>query len=206
MEKGSELNMEGIEDNNENDSNVIKKFLLEISGKFKTSSTVEFSNYEEALDLFNRYSKEGKKTLILYEVHKSAIDGATVKKVPVLNTSKHEQRLRELEEEERIRAFYEKKNNPTPSVSAISSSTAPGSPSPNQKNKMTWANMKNKIIILVAVVVGFIAMIFIMDFLAGGGSGGAGHHVVLYDFLQDYGHTTNSGVYNNPEPKPTTTV
>lgn len=199
--------MEGIENNNESDSNVIKKFLLEISGKFKTSSTVEFSNYQEALELFNKYSKEGKKNLILYEVHKSAIDGSIVKKVPVLNTSKHAQRLRELDEEERIRAFYEKKNSPSSSESSFSQSSSaystsptPDSSSSNQKNKMTLANMKNKIIILVVVVVGFIAMIFIMDFLASGGSGGGGgHHVILYDLTQNHIQISNSRSEFNPE-------
>ena len=205
--------MEGIENNNENDSNVIKKFLLEISGKFKTSSTVEFSNYEEALELFNKHSKEGKKNLILYEVHKSALDGSTVKKVPVLNTSKHAERMRELEEEERLNAFYNKEGNSpsprgsSPSFSSSSSaystspSSGPGSSSPNQKNKMTFANMKNKIIILVAVVVGFIALMFILDFLASGSGsgGGAGHHIILYDLVQDYALTATSASNINPE-------
>jgi hypothetical protein len=210
--------MEGIENNKENDSDVIKKFLLEISGRFKTSSTVEFSNYQEALELFNQHSKDSKKkNVVLYEVHKSTLDGSTVKKVPVLNTSKHAERLRELEDEEKRRAFYSRDprsssgtSSPSfsPSSSSSSSSFSPSSPSgnrpgssssPNQKNKMTFANMKNKIIILVAVVVGFIALMFILDFIAslntGGAGGGAGHHIILYDSLQNYIHlsTTISG-------------
>ena len=96
--------MEGSENNNDNnDSNIIKKFLLEITGKFKSSSTVEFSNYEEALESFNQHSKNGK-NLILYEIHKSTLDGSVVKKVPVLNTSKHAERMRILEEEARVNA------------------------------------------------------------------------------------------------------
>ena len=76
--------MEGIKDKNDsdNDSNldpiddtgITKKFLVEIIGKFKSTSTIELSNYEEALELFNQRSKEGK-NLILYEIHKSAKDG-----------------------------------------------------------------------------------------------------------------------------------
>ena len=59
---------------------------------------IELPNYEEALELFNQRSKEGK-NLILYEIHKSKIDGSIVKKVPVLNTSKHAERMRVLQEE-----------------------------------------------------------------------------------------------------------
>ena len=206
--------MEGIEDNNKNDSDVIKKFLLEISGRFKTSSTVEFSNYQEALELFNQHSKDSKKNVVLYEVHKSTLDGSTVKKVPVLNSSKHAERLRELEDEERRRAFYSRDAKPSsgissPSFTPSSSSSTPSfspssasgnkpgsSSSPNQKNKMTFANMKNKIIILVAVVVEFIALMFILDFLAslntGGAGGGAGHHIILYDSLQNYIHLSTT--------------
>ncbi len=92
--------MEGFKDNNDSDSNldpeedtkISKKYLLEIVGKFKSSSTIELSSYEEALELFNQRSKEGK-NIILYEIHKSKIDGSIAKKVPVLNTSKHAERI-----------------------------------------------------------------------------------------------------------------
>ena len=74
--------MEGIDDKNNSDSNldpeedteITKKYLIEIVGKFKNISTIELPNYEEALELFNQRSKEGK-NLILYEIHKSKIDG-----------------------------------------------------------------------------------------------------------------------------------
>ncbi len=84
--------MEGIHDKDDSDSNlepkddkgITKKYLIEIVGKFKgTSTTIELSNYEEALELFNQKSKEGK-NLILYEVHKSKHDELVVKKVPAL--------------------------------------------------------------------------------------------------------------------------
>ena len=121
--------MEGIENKNGNDSDVIKKFLLEISGKFKTRSTVEFSNYEEAMEIFNMHFKEAKKSLILYEVHKSALDGSIVKKVPVLNTAKHAERMRELEEEERLKAFYNKETKPSSPGSSTSFTFSASSPS-----------------------------------------------------------------------------
>ena len=78
--------MEGIDEKNNSDSNldpkedleITKKFLIETIENSKTSSTVELSNYEEALDLFNQRSKEGK-NIILYEIHKPKINESVVK-------------------------------------------------------------------------------------------------------------------------------
>jgi hypothetical protein len=181
--------MEGIENNNGNDSDVIKKFVLEIRGKFKTSSIVEFSNYEEALELFNVHSKDHKKDVILYEVHKSILDGSTVKKVPVLNTSKHAERMRELEEEAKVNTML---NTGPDSQSSQQSSSSSSS---KQKNKMTFANMKFKIIILASVVGGLILVLFLLDFLAsGGGSGGGsmGGHFIDYDAIQGFVQTSSN--------------
>lgn len=174
--------MEDPENNNENDSNIIKKFLLEITGKFKSSSTVEFSNYEEALESFNQHSRSGK-NLILYEVHKSTLDGSVVKKVPVLNTSKHAERMRILEEEARVNSTLQNAQSPQPSQQDSSSSS-----SAKQKNKMTLANMKFKIIILAAVVGGLILILFLLDILAGGGggSGSMAGHLIGFDAIQNY--------------------
>jgi hypothetical protein len=182
--------MEASENNNDNnDSNIIKIFLLEISGKFKISSTVEYSNYEEALDSFNQHSKSGK-NLILYEIHRSTLDGSVVKKVPVLNTSKHAERMRMLEEEARLKSLSQNQNQANSQSgpqSPYSSSSSPSSTSPsNQKNKMTLAKMKYKIIILVGVVGGFILILFLLDYLAAlntGGSSMGGHHFILFDAL-----------------------
>ena len=142
--------MEGIDDKNNNDSNldpkddteITKKYLIEIVGKFKNISTIELPNYEEALELFNQRSKEGK-NLILYEIHRSKIDRSMVKKVPVLNTSKHAERMRVTPRG--IKGFYPANNG---TVSAPVSTP----PSPDQKTKMTLGTMKFKIIILAAVV------------------------------------------------------
>lgn len=183
--------MEASENNNDNnDSNIIKIFLLEISGKFKISSTVEYSNYEEALDSFNQHSKSGK-NLILYEIHRSTLDGSVVKKVPVLNTSKHAERMRMLEEEARLKSLSQNQNQANSQSgpqSQYSPSSSPSSTSPsNQKNKMTLAKMKYKIIILVGVVGGFILILFLLDYLAAlntGGSSMGGHHFILFDALQ----------------------
>ncbi|WP_148686663.1 hypothetical protein [Candidatus Nitrosocosmicus hydrocola] len=169
--------MEGSENNNDNDSNIIKKFLLEISGKFKSSSIVEFSNYEEALESFNQHSKSGK-NLILYEIHKSTLDGSVVKKVPVLNTSKHAERMRILEEEARINSELQNDSNAQSNQQSSS----------KQKNKMTWANMKFKVILLAAVVGGLILILFLLDFLASGGnsSSSMGGHFIGYEAFQNY--------------------
>ncbi|GKS61952.1 hypothetical protein YTPLAS21_14100 [Candidatus Nitrosocosmicus sp.] len=181
--------MEDPENNNENDSNIIKKFLLEITGKFKSSSTVEFSNYEEALESFNQHSKSGK-NLILYEVHKSTLDGSVVKKVPVLNTSKHAERMRILEEEARVNSTLQNAQSPQPSQQDSSSSSA------KQKNKMTLANMKFKIIILASVVGGLILILFLLDILAGGGGGGSiGGHLIGFDAIQNYVQSSSTGEY-----------
>ena len=143
--------MEGIDDKNNSDSNldpkddteITKKYLIEIVGKFKNISTIELPNYEEALELFNQRSKEGK-NLILYEIHRSKIDGLMVKKVPVLNTSKHAERMRVLQEELK---------DSTPANNGTVSAPVSSPSSPDQKSKMTLGTMKFKIIILAAVVV-----------------------------------------------------
>ena len=169
--------MEGIDEKNNSDSNldpkedleITKKFLIETIENSKTSSTVELSNYEEALDLFDQRSKEGK-NIILYEIHKTKIDGSIVKKVPVLNSSKQAERMRVL-----------------PGDADATVNTPVSSPSsPDKKEKMTLKTMKNKIIILAAVVAGLILTLFILDILAGGGSGNMSGHLVVFDAIQNY--------------------
>ncbi|WP_458747507.1 hypothetical protein [Candidatus Nitrosocosmicus sp. T] len=189
--------MDSIKDNDndgsdldpKDDARITKKFLIEIVGKFKTTSTIELSNYEEALELFNQKSKEGK-NLILYEIHKSLNDGSIVKKVPVLNTSKHAERMRALQEElkESTPAINGTGNAP---VSASSSSSTPV-----QKGKVTLASMKYKIIILASVVAGFILLLFILDIIAGGGSGNMSGHLVAFEGLQNYVQTAKNIHYD----------
>jgi len=186
--------MEGIDDKNNGDSNldsngdteITKKYLIEIVGKFKNTSTIELPNYEDALELFNQRSKEGK-NLILYEVHKSKIDGSTIKRVPVLNTSKHAERMRVLEEELKDSTPA---NNGT--VSAPVSTSSPA----DQKGKMTLGTMKFKIIILVAVVVGFILTLFMLNILASGGTGNISAHLIAPDTIQNFVQTTANVNYN----------
>jgi hypothetical protein len=145
--------MEGIDKKNNSDSNldpkedleITKKFLIEVSGESETSSSVELSNYEEALDLFNQSSKEGKNT-ILYEIHKSKIDGSVVKKIPVLNSSKHAERMRAPQEES-------KEANPSSDATVNAPVSTPSSP--DKKENLTLL-MKNKIIALAYVVAGYL--------------------------------------------------
>ncbi|HKU84215.1 MAG TPA: hypothetical protein VJP58_09250 [Candidatus Nitrosocosmicus sp.] len=180
--------MEGIDDKNNDDSNldpnddtdITKKYLIEIVGKFKNTSTIELPNYEEALELFNQRSKEGK-NLILYEIHKSKIDGSMVKKVPVLNTSKHAERMRILQDEL-------KDSNPA-NIGTVSTPVSASS-NPDQKGKMTPGTMKFKIIILAAVVAGFILTIFMLNIIAGGGSGNMSAHSIAFDTMHNLVQTT----------------
>jgi hypothetical protein len=169
----------------EEGTNVIKKFVLEITGKLRNSSTVEFTNYEDAFQAFNQHSKDGK-NVILYEVQKSQADGSVVKKVPVLNTSKHAQRMRVIEEEAKFNALTQpaSNNNPPPGLSGSAASSP---------NKMTFSNMKYKIFILVAVVGGLILTLFMINTLASIGSGGnmAGHSILL-ESIQSYYSTVEA--------------
>ena len=192
--------MEGIKDNHDSESNLdpndetglTKKFLIEIIGKFKSTSTIEFSDYQEALEIFNQRSKEGK-NLILYEIHKSLNNGSIVKKVPVLNTSKHAERMRALQDEV-------KESNPAinGTVNAsITTSSPSSSPTSDQKGKVTLASMKYKIIILAAVVAGFILLLYILDIIAGGGSGNMSGHLVALAATQNYVQITTINISYN---------
>ena len=180
--------MEGIDDKNNNDSNldpnddtdITKKYLIEIVGKFKNTSTIELPNYEEALELFNQRSKEGK-NLILYEIHKSKIDGSMVKKVPVLNTSKHAERMRIQQDE--------LKDSKTVNIGTVGTPVSASS-NPDQKGRMTLGTMKFKIIILAAVVAGFVLTIFMLNIIAGGGTGNVSAHSIAFDTMQNFVQTT----------------
>jgi hypothetical protein len=194
--------MEGIKDNHNDDSNldpkddtgITKKFLIEIAGKFKSTSTIELSNYEEALELFNQRSKEGK-NLILYEIHKSLHNGSIVKKVPVLNTSKHAERMRALEEEL-------KESNPATNGPVNAPTSASSASPPDQKGKVTLKTMKFKIIILASIVAGFIITLFILDIIAGGGSGNMSGHSIALETLQTYLQVTSTNInsdYNHQD-------
>ncbi len=217
--------MEGIDEKNNSDSNldpkedleITTKFLIETIEKSKTSSTVELSDYEEALDLFDQRSKEGK-NIILYEIHQSKIDGSIVKKVPVLNSSKQADRMRVLPEandatvntpvstlsspdkKEKtilktmknkiiilayVVAGYLKRVLPGDADATVNTPVSTLS-SPDKKEKMTLKTMKNKIIILAAVVAGLILTLFILDILAGGGSGNMSGHSIAFDAIQNY--------------------
>ena len=190
--------MEGIKENKdsdsdldpENDPGITKKFLIEIGGRFKNTSTIELSNYEQALELFNQRSKEGK-NIILYEIHKSLSNGSIVKKVPVLNTSKHAERMRSLQDEV-------KESNPANNGTVNAPiSTSSSSSTPAQKGKLTLASMKYKIIILAAVVAGFIILLFMLDIIAGGGSGNMSGHIIALEAVQNYVQTTTSKIESN---------
>jgi len=88
-----------------------------------------------------------------------------------------------------------KDSNPVNNVTVnapVSTST-----SPDQKGKMTLATMKFKIIILAAVVAGFIITMFILNIIAGGGSGNMAGHSIAFDAIQNYMQTTTNVDYNS---------
>lgn len=165
----------GFDNENKNKDNVTIKFVIEITGKFKSNSTIEYTDYQEALAMFNQYAKEGK-NLVLYEVQKSAVDGSLVKKLPVLNTSKHAERMKILEEEAKINALHNQDNKDINNVKK---------PDSGLNNKPSLSNMKFKIIILASVVGGFIITLFLLNVLSPSGENLAGH-LIIYDFFQKY--------------------
>lgn len=170
--KESEENLRPRELDNtpESNSQIIKKWLIETRTKLKISTTAEYSDYNEALELFNKKSTEGK-NIILYEVHKSASDGKTVKKVPILNYSKHLERKKIAEEEETAAAISK----------AIEEGKAEGS---IKKPKPGLRAIKYRIFLLIGIVAAFIVTLFLMDMLAGGGnSARSGHHIILLETM-----------------------
>ncbi len=61
---------------------------------------------------------------------------------------------------------------------------------------MTLGTMKFKIIILAAVVAGFILTLFMLNIIAGGGSGNMAGHSIAFDAIQNYMLTTTNVDYN----------
>ena len=110
-----------------------------------------------------------------------------VKKVPVLNTSKHAERMRVLQEELK---------DSTPANNGTVSAPVSTPSSPDQKSKMTLGTMKFKIIILAAVVAGFILTLFMLNIIASGGSGSMSAHSIGFDAIQNYVQTASNVNYN----------
>lgn len=92
-----------------------KLWVIEWKKKFGRTLSEEKYNYAEALTIFDQKSSNGI-DVILYEVHRSPLDSALVKKTPILNSVKARQRRKEESESTRhedpakVRA---KKNKPS---------------------------------------------------------------------------------------------
>ena len=109
-------------------------------------SSEEFEDYHEALSKFNNISKDGTQ-VILYEIKKNPVDGSIVKKIPLLNSKKAKTKSRSFK-----RITYRKSGEKSDDH-------------PNKKNKFT--DFKIRIILLVIVFLIFIAIIFLMNSIAG---------------------------------------
>lgn len=127
--------------NHETDSTVenIKSWEVEWS-----SSVEEFDDYSKALDLFNVKSNQGEDT-ILYEIHKSKLDGSIVKRIPILNTKQSKKRKEELEKKSQNPIHQQKKQQ-----------------APIQ-NKNKIGDIKYRIIILVIIVIAFLILLYVLS-------------------------------------------
>jgi mRNA-degrading endonuclease RelE of RelBE toxin-antitoxin system len=127
--------------NHETDSAVenIKSWEVEWS-----SSVEEFDDYSKALDLFNVKSNQGEDT-ILYEIHKSKLDGSIVKRIPILNTKQSKKRKEELEKKSQNPIHQQKKQQ-----------------APIQ-NKNKIGDIKYRIIILVIIVIAFLILLYVLS-------------------------------------------
>lgn len=106
----------------------------------------EFEEYSSALSKFNKISKEGTQ-VILYEIKKNASDGKTVKKTPLLNSKRTKSK--------------------SPLFKRIVSSKEKDKTDTAPKNKSKFKELRIRILILAVVLSSFIAMMLIMDRIAG---------------------------------------
>jgi hypothetical protein len=128
--------------NHETDSSLenIKSWEVESS-----SSVEEFDDYSKALDLFNIKSDQDE-DVILYEIQKSKINGAIIKRIPILNTKQSKKRKEELEKDR----------------STEKSTLRHQDQAPIQiKNKPQ--DIKYRIIILVIIIVAFVILLYVLS-------------------------------------------
>jgi hypothetical protein len=109
-------------------------------------SSGEFEDYGSALSMFNKISKEGTQ-VILYEIKKNPSDGLTVKKTPLLNSKKTKTK--------------------SPLFKKITYSKAKDKSDNSLKNKSKFKDFRVRIFLLAIVLLSFIAIMFIMDRIAG---------------------------------------
>lgn len=108
-------------------------------------SNQEFKGYNPALSMFNKISKEGTK-VILYEIRRNRSDGSTVKKTPLLNSKK-----------------FKTKSTLFRKIIQNKSKESSGYHSKSKKG----FNVYRRIFLLIAVFSAFVAIMFIMNTIAG---------------------------------------
>ena len=110
------------------------------------SYSKEFEEYGSALSMFNKISKEGTQ-VILYEIKKNTSDGITVKKTPLLNSKRTKSK--------------------SPLYKRIISSKEKDKTDTAPKYKSRFKELRLRLLILAVVLSSFIAMMLIMDRIAG---------------------------------------
>ena len=101
-----------------------------------------------------------------------------------------------------MRALQDEVKESNPAINgtvntSLTTSSPSSSPTSDQKRKVTLASMKYKIIILAAVVAGFILLLYILDIIAGGGSGNMSGHLVALEAIQNYVQITTINISYN---------
>jgi ATP-dependent Zn protease len=111
-------------------------------------SSEVFEDYHQALSMFNNRSKDGTQ-IILYEIKKNPMDGSIVKKTPLLNSKKAKAKTKS---RSFMRITYGK-------------SREKSDDHPKKKNKFN--DFKIRILLLIIVFLIFIAIMFLMNSIAG---------------------------------------
>jgi hypothetical protein len=144
----------------ENDSRpLVKSWIIEWHGTFGKTSSTEKDNYNEALNIFNEKTTDGKDA-ILYELQKSASNATVLKKTPILNSSKAKER--------RAKKKKEAESNNT-----------------NRKQKAEkrkdskLSSLKLRIIILLSVIAALVVVLSLINALSNRGGVIVNPHVVV---------------------------
>jgi ATP-dependent Zn protease len=135
-------------------ANLVTNWMLE-----SDFSSEEFKDYHQALSMFNNRSKDGAQ-IILYEIKKNPVDGSIVKRTPLLNSKKVKTKSRSFK-----RITYGK-------------SREKSDDHPKKKNKFN--DFKIRILLLIIVFLIFIAIVFLMNSIAGESSNVAVQQSILF--------------------------
>ena len=136
----------------EESPNLVTSWIVE-----SKSSNGEFEDYTQALSAFKNISKDGKH-VILYEARKNALDGSTIKKIPLLNSKK-------------IRSTLPFKKPPqNKSEHDV-----------HPKNKISFKDLKVRIFLLIVVLFCFLIIIYFINIITTNPSDFSGNSI--HNFL-----------------------